>query len=87
MDEVKRGAEARMILDHPLVQEVLTGFRKGLEAQRSKCPIKDAELHTKLIMLEQVFNAFEHGFKTSMETGKLAEIKLQQESRLRLFQR
>lgn len=87
MDEIKRGAEAKMILDHPLIREVLDGFRRGLEAQRAKCPIKDGELHTKLIMLEQVFNAFEHGFKTTMETGKLAEIKLQQDSRPRFFQR
>lgn len=76
-----------MILGHPLVRETLDGFRKGLEAQRAKCPIKDTELHTKLIMLEQVFNAFEHGFKTTMETGQLAEIKLQQDSKLRIFQR
>jgi hypothetical protein len=87
MDEFQRGAEAAMILDHPLVKEALKGFRLGLDAQRAKAGIRDQELHTRLIMLEQCFNAFEQAFKTTIETGKLAHIKLQQDSKFRVFQR
>jgi len=87
MDEIKDGAEAKLILEHRLVKAALDGFRKGIEAQRAKCPIKDTDLAVRLVMLEQVFNGFEHAFKQTIETGQLAEIKLREESRFRIFQR
>ena len=36
MDEIKRGAEARMILDHELVREAFASFREQLAAQRQE---------------------------------------------------
>lgn len=75
-----------MVIEHPLVREAFDAFRENLAAQRRRAPVKDGELHTRLIMLEQVANAFESWFKTAIETGKMAEIKMR-EPKLRIFQR
>ena len=86
MDEIKRGAEAKMILDHELVRQAFTSFREQLAAQRQRVGVKDTEMHTRLIMLEQCANAFESWFRQSIDTGKMAEIAVRK-PRLTIFQR
>lgn len=86
MDEIKRGAEARMILDHELVREAFASFREQLAQQRQRVGIKDTEMHTRLILTEQCANAFESWFRQVIDTGKMADIALRK-PRLPIFQR
>ena len=86
MDEIKRGAEARMILDHELVREAFASFREQLAAQRQRVGIKDTEMHTRLILTEQCANAFELWFRQVIDTGKMADIALRK-PRIPIFQR
>lgn len=86
MDEIRRGAEARMILDHELVREAFASFREQLAAQRQRVGIKDTEMHTRLIMAEQSINSFESWFRQVIDTGKMADIALRK-PRLPIFQR
>lgn len=74
VDEIKRGAEARMVLDHPLVREAFESFYESLARQRQKAPVKDGELHTRLIMLEQCAHTFEAWFRAHIETGEMAKV-------------
>lgn len=86
MDEVRRGAEARMILDHELVREAFASFREQLAVQRQRVGIKDTEMHTRLILTEQCANAFESWFRQVIDTGKMADIALRK-PRIPIFQR
>lgn len=86
VDEIKRGAEARMVLDHPLVREAFESFYESLAQQRQRAPVKDGELHTRLIMLEQCAHTFERWFRTHIETGEMAKVQAK-EPRIRAFVR
>lgn len=86
MDEIRRAAEARMILDHELVREALASLREGIESQRLRAPVKDTDLHTRLIMLEQVAHGFEAWFRRAIESGEMAEVRLR-EPKFAMFRR
>lgn len=87
MDEIKRGGEAKLVLDHPLLKEAVDGVRKSLESQRNRASAKDTELHTKLILTEQCLNALEHALRSMITTGEMAQVKLKQSAMERIFQR
>ena len=86
MDEIKRGAEARMILDHELVREAFALIHERLAQERRRVGVKDTEMHTLLILTEQCANTFESRFKQIIETGKMADFALRK-PRLPIFQR
>lgn len=86
MDEIRRGAEARMILDHELVREAFALIRERLTQERGRVGIKDTDMHTRLILTEQCANTFESRFKQIIETGKMADLALRK-PRIPIFHR
>lgn len=80
-EEIRRGNEARMVLGHALFQEAWDQAAKSLENQRRKAPVKDTELHTKLILTEQLLYILKGFFEQTIQTGKMAEIQVEEEKR------
>jgi hypothetical protein len=81
--EVHRAGEARQILDAP----VFVAARKNLEEQlatlRKSAPLMATELHTRLILMEQLAEQFFDYFEQIAQTGKMAEMQLTQEEERR----
>lgn len=85
-EEIIRAGHAREILDSALFQEARTHIASQIRAQMEKAPIADQQLHTRLIMMLQLWRALEAYFEQIAETGKLAEIQIEQERARRLWQ-
>lgn len=84
--ELAEGQDAADLLDSRGWQRARAAFLSGLEAQRRKAPIKDVELHTKLVLLEQCFLALEGWLENCRTTGKMAAYQLDQDRKRKEFQ-
>lgn len=76
--ETRRGADARFILDHELYKEAWSAAEEALAQQRRKAALKDTDIHTRLIMAEQVLVSVRRYIEDVVNTGKMAEIQLRQ---------
>lgn len=74
--EIRRAADARLILDHDIYKDAWTAAERALAAQRRKVALKDTEMHTRLIMAEQVLDSVRRYIEDVVNTGRLADIQL-----------
>jgi hypothetical protein len=74
--EIARAGEAEQILHSKMFQEAKAFIESSLANQRLSVPIKDTEMHTRLIIAEQVWGKFLGFFAEVAESGKLARIQL-----------
>jgi hypothetical protein len=84
-EEVIRAGEARQILDMPIFKAARANLETQMAAARRAAPIKDADMHTRLILLEQLTANFFEYFEQIAVTGKMAEITLRQAEERRSF--
>ena len=85
-DEVRRGNEAKMLINHDLYKEAWQAYADALTSKRRQIPMKDTEMHTRLILAEQVMHAVKGWFEDTVTTGKMAEVQLKQgEEKKRFF--
>jgi hypothetical protein len=74
--EIRRSADARFILSHDLYKEAWNATADALTQQRRKVALKDTDMHTRLIMAEQVLDSVRRYIEDVVNTGKMAEIQL-----------
>lgn len=86
-DEVKDGNDAAFILNHALFRAAWQHAEDALREQRLKCPLRDQEMHTRLVMAEQILTSVRRHIETVMQTGKMAELQLTAEKKAGLFRR
>lgn len=84
-EELIRAGHAREILDSTLFKEMRTHIKSKIEAQITTAPIIDQNLHTRLVMMAQLWRAIEQWFEQIAETGKMAEIQIEQQKRRSIF--
>lgn len=71
-DEIRRGQQAREVLDHPLYQEAFNTLRAELVQQWERSPARDTEGREKLwLMLKSLERVGAH-LESHMVTGQLA---------------
>lgn len=80
-----RAGHANEMLDSVLFKEMREHIRSRIQAQIVGAPIIDQNLHTRLIMLSQLWTAIEQWFGQIAETGKMAEIQIEQEKQRKAF--
>lgn len=80
--EIARAGEAERLLASPLFQEAKAFIESSLANQRLVVPIKDTEMHTRLIIAEQVWSKLLGFFQEISESGKLARIQLNNDRKL-----
>jgi len=80
-DEAIRGREAQQFLDSSLFVQVKEHIEGQLAAQRRKAGIKDTDLHTRLIITEQVWGSFQNFFTRLAQSGKIADIEIEERKR------
>ena len=86
-DEVKRGGDARQVLDSTIFLEARKHVLDGLERQMRNVPMADQTMHTRLILALQCWDALEKYLEQIKQTGEIADFQLEQQAeRKRRFQ-
>lgn len=84
-EELIRAGHANEVLDSALFKEMRAHIKGKIEAQITTAPILDQTLHTRLILMAQLWRAIEQWFEQIAQTGKMAEIQIEQEKRRKTF--
>lgn len=81
-EEIIRANAAKQVLDSEIFREGCQRIEETLSAQRRAAPIHDQEMHTALIMTEQLWSNLHDWLKQVAQTGKFAEAELQRQRSL-----
>lgn len=86
-DEIQRGIQAQSILDSEIYQESVSAVRQAIISQWEQCPIRDQEGQHELKLMLKLLGDLQANLKTVMETGKLAKVQIERETKLKSFKR
>jgi len=81
--EVEREAQARSILESPIFLEACKSLEESLAANRQSIPWRETEMHTRLIIAEQIYTQIRDHLRMVMQTGEMARLKLKQDEEQR----
>jgi len=81
--ELRKAAEAEQILNSVIFQEAIANIGEQLATVRRTVPIKDQDMHTRLILMEQLWGNLLGFFQQLAQTGKMAQIQLREQERQR----
>lgn len=82
-EELRRAGEAKQILNSALFLEARKNLEEQLASLRRSVPIRETEMHTRLIIMEQIKENFFGFFDQLAQTGRMAELHLQEKERQR----
>lgn len=86
-EEINRGFEAERLLNEPLFIESVGKVRDGLVNAMTVSPVGDEKTHHQLVVALQLLDKIVKNIKEVATTGKLKEIQLEEESKLKKFAR
>lgn len=75
-EEIIRAGEAKQIVESALWLEACQFIDQSLAAQRQAVPLRETEMHTRLIIAEQVWVKLKDFFQQIVDSGQMAEITL-----------
>lgn len=75
-EEQIRAGKARELLENDLFKEARAKIEAGLAAQRRKVPMRETEMHTRLILTEQLWNNLLDYLQETVDTGRLVEFEV-----------
>lgn len=81
-EERIRGGDAARLLDSPLFKECCETIERTMAEQRRSVPLRETEMHTRLILMEQLYGNFLDFFKQIADTGRMADLQIQQKRSL-----
>jgi hypothetical protein len=73
---VQRATEAALVLDNPAYQEAMSQLKSVVIQQWKDCPVRDREGQLLLLQLAKLTDKFEAILKGMIETGKLAQHRI-----------
>jgi hypothetical protein len=77
--ELQRAGEARQIIDSPMFMQAKAHLTAQLAEARRLVPLTATEMHSRLILAEQMMGHFFDYFEQIAQTGKFAEMRLEEE--------
>jgi hypothetical protein len=77
----RRSAEAKQIIEAPLFLEARKFLDDQLAQLRRDVPIRETEMHTRIILMEQIAQKFYSFFELLAQTGKMEAVRLADEER------
>jgi hypothetical protein len=80
-DPIVRANDAKHILNSTLWQEVKTDIEGKLQYLRRSVPITSTDMHTRIILMEQLWGFMLDYFEKIAQTGKIEALKLEEEAR------
>jgi hypothetical protein len=78
-EELRAAGEARGILDSRIFQAAKHDVEEKLATVRRNVPIRDTEMHTRLILMEQLWANLLGYFEQIAQTGKMAALQLEEQ--------
>jgi hypothetical protein len=84
-EEIIRAGEARQILDSRMMVDARKSLEDQLAQLRRAVKINDTDMHTRLILMEQMYGFLMDWFNQIAQTGKMAEITLRQQEQQRML--
>lgn len=82
-DEISAGNDAADLLTSRAWAKAKAAFTDGLASQRRSVQLKDADMHTRLILLEQCWQQIEHWLDQCKQTGNMAQFRIADEKKRR----
>lgn len=79
--ELRRAGDARQVIDSVIFQEAKTSLEDQMAHLRRSVPIGATEMHTRLILMEQIAGQFFGFFEQLAQTGRMAELHLDEQRR------
>jgi hypothetical protein len=76
-----RAGQAREWLENPMFKEAREKIEAGLAAQRRKVPMRETDMHTRLILTEQLWANLISYLQESVDTGKFAQFEVERQKR------
>lgn len=70
--------EAKRLIENPILQEAFSGVRDGIITAMQSAPMGDERTHNRLVIALQILGQIEKNIKEKIQTGKLAEIEIQE---------
>jgi hypothetical protein len=77
IEEISIAGDVRSLLDSRGWQMARAAILGGIEAQMDTVPMKDTEMHSRLILTRQCFRAIEKFLENAALTGQMAQMELQ----------
>lgn len=77
-EEQNRAFEARDVVEHPLYVEAFEVYQQRLQTEWANSPARDKEGRETLWLMLKTAQAVQNHLREIMETGKLAELQLEQ---------
>lgn len=71
------------MLDSPIFQAAQKHVEEQLAFIRNRVPIQDTEMHTRVILMGQLWNLLTGYFEQIAQTGQMVQIKLREEEQRR----
>jgi hypothetical protein len=87
LDEIKRGREAEQLMNNPMFKEAVESVKAGIIDAMEASGITDEKGHNKLVIALQTLEQIKKHIKTTMETGKMAQIQVERETLGKKLQR
>lgn len=81
-EELIRAGHANELLDNVIFKEACELIESGLREQRRLVPIRETEMHTRLILTEQLWIKLKEYIQQTSMSGKLAAFTIQQREQL-----
>jgi hypothetical protein len=81
-EEVQQARQAKELLENAVFKAAIDNIRAGIYEKWRIAPIRDKEGMHELKLMDKVLSEIEGYFKQVIETGKMAEIQLEQEEKL-----
>jgi uncharacterized protein YcaQ len=81
-EEAQRGQRAKELLENDIFKESIVGLRQGILDKWRECPVRDIEGQHQLKLMDKLLGDIEGYIKIIAETGKMAEIQLEQERKV-----
>lgn len=75
-EEIARAGEARRIIESQMWLDAAKHIEESLAAQRQSVPLRETEMHTRLIIAEQVWVKLQDFFQQIVDSGQMAELTL-----------
>jgi|SRR6185312_9550681 len=77
--EIHRANSARQLLNDPLFVEARQFVEDQLAHIRRTVPVRETEMHTRVILMGQLADKFFAYFEQIAQTGQMAELRLAEE--------
>jgi hypothetical protein len=80
-EELSRAGEAEQMLRSAIFQQARVNIEGQLAEARRIVPIRDTDMHTRLVLMEQLWGNLVAYFEQIAQTGKMAQVQLAEKQR------